>query len=68
MQSIDIFVNKVKKANRSKSKELSLSIEEANDLLIDITTILNKQQSLMNDIIKLHEQKVIQVDIDGGTL
>lgn len=69
MQSIQDFLKKISAANRSQSKEIRITREEANQLATDISMILDENLDLSRKIIKLQEEetKPIIVSMDGGT-
>ena len=68
--SIVGFIGKVQSANNRKSKDITLSIQEAIDLSASISVLLSKQNSLLEDIIRLQQQIIagpIQIEMDGGS-
>lgn len=64
---IDKIISKIKQANRSKSKEILLTIDEANDLMFELTKVLDNQNTIMKQMLEIQTQKNdITVEFDGG--
>lgn len=69
---IDKIVHRIQHANATKSKEIRLSLDDANELLAAITYISNKEsvelkgliQNLLADLNTLRPQLV---NVSGGT-
>ncbi len=67
MKDLEPFLAKVKKANQTGSKEIRLSLEEANLLVVAMTQILNSnvtKQARIDQLEKLFGSNII---ISGGT-
>lgn len=65
--TIEKFLDKVKRASVSRSKQVSLTIEEANELASSLGLALNDIVDLQKDIIDLQKKdSVITLDVNGG--
>lgn len=66
--AISAFISKLQVAKNYNSKEIRLTIEEADDLTAGITNILLREMELGQKVIDLQAQilKGIEVRQDGG--
>ena len=66
--AISAFISKLQVAKNYNSKEIRLTIEEADDLTAGITNILLREMELGQKVIELQAQilKGIEVRQDGG--
>jgi hypothetical protein len=68
-EAITRFLGRVNQANRSKGREVVLTMEDAVALTTGITSLLNENSELMRQVIDLQSRspvETIQVDMDGG--
>ena len=69
LDSIEKFLEKLRLANRSRSKDIRLTIEEAQELGTTISQVLVRQSSLLEEIVELQKRggdPVINIDMSGG--
>lgn len=66
--TITKFLERVRSAQRSRSRELRLTIEEASELTSAIGILLNKTQKALTEIVNLQTQQnnVTDIVMDGG--
>jgi hypothetical protein len=67
--SVATFLTKTQSANNRKSKEVVLTIQEATDLSLALSSLLNTQNELLKDIVDLQKRLLdgpIEVIVDGG--
>lgn len=66
--ALEAFLGRLRQLQRSRSKQLVISAEEANDLVIVITQILLEQNSLLREIKRLQDaNEIIEVNVGGGS-
>lgn len=68
-EAVTRFLGRVNQSNRSRGKEVVLSMEDAVALTTSITQLLNENSELMRQVIELQSRspvETIQVDMDGG--
>lgn len=73
--SINQYVDRVRTATRAKSKELRISITEAEDIALALTQYVLRENSLLQQINDLHdtinalrhELTEKNIDFDGGS-
>lgn len=66
--SITQFIEKYKTAKNHNSKEMRLTIQEAEQLTISLATLMAKELELSDKVIKLQEEIMngVEVNQDGG--
>lgn len=62
--SLENFLNKVRTAQRTKTKEVRISIDEASEIVTAIAQLLNIETTLQKQL--LEAQKITSIQI-GGT-
>lgn len=62
--SIDLFLNRVEQSTKAKSKELRLSLSEAQIIALEISQLLVNQNKLLEQINELQKQKNNNITID----
>lgn len=66
--SLEAFLTRLRQLQRSRSKQLVITAEEANDLAVSITQILLEQNALLREIKDLQDTNgTIEVSIGGGS-
>ncbi len=67
--SLDMFLERVRQAQRSRSKNVTLTIEEAQDLALTLAQNLAKETVLLEQIVELQKNAggPIEVTMGGGT-
>lgn len=65
-KSIETFLEKARGLQRSRSKQLVLTAEEANDLAISIGQILLEANGYLAELREQDDARVIQVSVNGG--
>lgn len=66
---IDSFSQKVKIATRSQSKDVRLTIEEANELSLALVELLNNENKLLKKLAEKSHNDVTSIsNFSGGTL
>lgn len=70
LNPISMFVNQVRSAELSRSKEVKMTIEQARLLSLTLTEILDKvnqnYESLLSELRQSTDTQVISVTMDGG--
>lgn len=77
MQALDKFVKRVEQSTKARSKEIRITLNEAQEMVFEITKILMIENDLLEKINNLHEGKtiegkdpykdlVVQASVDGG--
>jgi hypothetical protein len=62
------YIDRVRQAARSRSKQLTLQIEDAQDIANALAQLLLVENQLQSDLIKLQNaSSVIEVAIGGGS-
>jgi len=74
---INIFLERVRSATRSKSKEIRIGITEAEDVALTITQVIAREATSQQQIINLQQQIIelqqkfgmnnIEITGDGGS-
>lgn len=66
--AVNKFLERVRSAQRSRSKEVRLTIEEANEIATNIAQLLGQSTKLLNDIVELQKNQgsPTNVAMDGG--
>jgi hypothetical protein len=66
--AIDRFLERVRQAQRSRSREIRMTVEEAAELSVNIALLLGTEKKLLGNIIELQKQQTVIGDIsmDGG--
>lgn len=67
MQSLHDLNNKLKSANRSRSKEIRLTIEEASTLVADLNELLLQQNKLLERMVELQKNSSMPSNIELST-
>jgi hypothetical protein len=66
---IENFINKARIASKSNQKNLTLTIDEASQLMESITTVMTRLLGKIDeDLQKTPAEEVITVNMDGGGL
>lgn len=68
-EAVTRFLTRVNQANRSRGKEVVLTMEEAVSLTTGITALLNDNSELARQVIDLQNRspaEAIQINMDGG--
>jgi len=66
---IENFINKARIASKSNQKNLTLTIDEASQLMESITTVMTRLLGKIDeDLQKTPTEEVITVNMDGGGL
>ena len=73
MNEIEKFINRVQKSTKAKSREIRLTISEAQILSNEMTKLLIVENKLLKKIVNIRDEqsKVVSTDnkpvMDGGT-
>lgn len=68
--AVNAFLAKAQSANNRKSKEVVLTLQEAIDLSMALSSMMSKQNELLSDIVDLQKRLLdgpIEIVIDGGS-
>jgi archaellum component FlaC len=65
LDSVEKFLEKVRSANRSRSKNIQLSLEEAQELSTTIAQIMVKYTNSLQKITELNNQST-SIEVRGG--
>ena len=61
------FVNRVRGVESRGAKDFIMSLKDAQDLHADITRLLLELQTLREQTVKIAQENVITVKMDGGS-
>lgn len=66
--AVNKFLERVRSAQRSRSKEVRLTIDEANEIATNIAQLLGQSTKLLNDIVELQKNQGTSTNVamDGG--
>ncbi len=67
--NVAAFISKVQAANNRKAPEVKLSLQEAIDLSAELSKMLLRQNSLLEDIVELQKRLnagPTEIQMDGG--
>lgn len=67
--SLDTFLERVRQAQRSRAKNVSMTIEEAQELALTMAQVLSRENILLEEIIELQKTASgpIEIQMGGGT-
>lgn len=67
--SLDNFLERVRQAQRARSKNVNLTIEEAQELAATMAQLLSRENVLLEEIVELQKTAggPIEVQMGGGT-
>jgi len=66
---IENFINKARIASKSNQKNMTLTIDEASQLMESITMVMTRLLGKLDESAqKLHTEEVITLNMDGGGL
>lgn len=76
MSAVESFIEKIKNATKSRSKEIRISLQEAQILSAELAGLLAKENKLLDKIIKLQDTVSLKanplsptgdITMDGGS-
>lgn len=67
--SLDSFVERVRQAQRSRAKNVTLTLEEAQELILTMSQLLSRDVGLLEQIVELQKNATgpVEVQMGGGT-